>query len=71
MSLTYGYDLKEGDDMIAAPIQITEILSRLMLPGAAMVNNLPFCEVPFVTITMLAPHGHYFSEVHPFLGAMV
>jgi hypothetical protein len=70
MSLTYGYDLKEGDNMIAAPIQVTEILSRLMLPGAAMVNNLPFCEAPFVTIIMLAPHGH-FSEVHPFMGAMV
>ena len=56
MSLTYGYDLKEGDDMIAAPVQATEILSRLILPGAALVNNLPFCAVPFIIIIMVAPH---------------
>ena len=43
MSLTYGYDLKEGDDIIAAPIQAAEMLVQLVLPGAAMVNHLPFC----------------------------
>jgi len=42
MSLTYGYDLKEGDPMIAAPTQAAEILVQLLLPGAAMVNHLPF-----------------------------
>ena len=39
MSLTYGYDLKEGDDMIAAPTQTVEIMVQLLLPGAAMVNH--------------------------------
>jgi hypothetical protein len=43
MSLTYGYDLNEGDDMTAAPIQAAEMLVPLILPGAAMVNHLPFC----------------------------
>jgi hypothetical protein len=45
MSLTYGYDLKEGDDMIAAPVQATKILSECVLPGAALVNHLPFCAI--------------------------
>lgn len=45
MSLTYGYDLKGNDDnMIAAPVQATEMLSQLILPGAVLVNHLPFCE---------------------------
>jgi hypothetical protein len=59
MSLTYGYDLKEGDDMIAAPVQATEILSRLILPGAALVNNLPFCATPFIIIIVIAPHRRF------------
>jgi hypothetical protein len=42
MSLTYGYDAKEGDDMIATPVQAAEIVSPLLLPGAALVNDFPF-----------------------------
>jgi len=42
MSLTYGYDPKEGDDMIATPVQAAEIISPLLLPGAALVNHFPF-----------------------------
>jgi hypothetical protein len=43
MSVTYGYDLKSGDDMIAAPVEATKIMSRLVVPGAVLVNILPFC----------------------------
>jgi hypothetical protein len=43
MSLTYGYDLKDhNDDMIVVPIQAVEMASRYILPGAALVNYLPF-----------------------------
>jgi hypothetical protein len=45
MSLTYGYDLKEYDDMIAAPVQASKIMSQLLLPGAALVNHFPICVV--------------------------
>jgi hypothetical protein len=56
MSLTYGYDLKGNDDpMIAAPVQATELLSRLILPGAVLVNHLPFCEDTRSVIPMLQP----------------
>jgi hypothetical protein len=69
MSLTYGYDVKEGDDMIAVPVQVAETMLPLVMPGAALVNNFPFCAITFVTITVLASHNH-FSEIHPFMGAM-
>ena len=46
MSLTYGYDLKDNDDIITAPVQAVEAVSRFALPGAAMVNHLPFCMLP-------------------------
>jgi hypothetical protein len=59
MALTYGYNLKEGDDMIAAPIQASEIMTQLLLPGAALVNNFPSCAFPFVAMTIvLTPHDH-------------
>jgi hypothetical protein len=69
MSLTYGYDLKEGDEMIAAPVQAAEMLVPLILPGAAMVNHLPFCAFVLAPITILVSHNP-FSKAHPFMGAM-
>jgi hypothetical protein len=59
MSLTYGYDLKDNDDIIAAPIQVTKILSELILPGAALVNHLPFCTVFYITPSMLLAHRSF------------
>jgi hypothetical protein len=50
MSLTYGYDLQEGDDIVEAAIQSSEILVPFVLPGAAMVNHLPFCATSFVIV---------------------
>jgi hypothetical protein len=45
MSLTYGYDLKDGDKILEVPVQTGELLSPLMLPGATLVNHLPFCAI--------------------------
>lgn len=42
MSLVYGYDLKEDDKIVEAPVELGNILARLVLPGAALVNYLPF-----------------------------
>ncbi|KAF8498603.1 cytochrome P450 [Russula emetica] len=42
MSLTYGYDLRDGDKILEAPVQANELLSPLVLPGATLVNHLPF-----------------------------
>jgi hypothetical protein len=42
MSLTYGYDLKENDDILV-PVRYTgDIMAQVVLPGAALVNHLPF-----------------------------
>ncbi|KAH9976351.1 cytochrome P450 [Lactifluus volemus] len=67
MSLTYGYSLKDEDDMIAAPIQATEIMSRVMLPGAVMVNHLPFLRhipswVPWFNYESMAQIGRKLSH---------
>ena len=43
MSLTYGCDVKDGDEMLEAPIQVAKMMTPLFLPGAVMVNNLPLC----------------------------
>ena len=53
MSLTYGYDPKEGDDMMAAPVQVNEMLFPLLFPGVSMVNYLPFRAVVFIIVTIL------------------
>lgn len=43
MYITYGYDLKENDDLMLLPARRTgEIMSKFVLPGAALVNHLPF-----------------------------
>jgi hypothetical protein len=69
MSLTYGYDAKEGDDMIVTPVQAAEIVSPLLLPGATLVNTFPFrgifdCLAKFMKLT------HIFSKVYPLMGTM-
>jgi len=58
MSFTYGYDLKEGDKMIAAPLQTLEIVSPLVLPGAAMVNHLPFCAISYSIPAVSVSHSY-------------
>jgi len=69
MSLTYGYDLKEGDDMIAAPLQVNEMLIPYLLPGASMVNHLPFRAVVSIIVTILVLTD-VFSEIHPPMDAL-
>jgi hypothetical protein len=42
MSLTYGYDLKENDDILVPVRKSTDIMMEVVMPGAALVNHLPF-----------------------------
>ena len=43
MSLTFGYDLKDGDKILEASNQLIEILRPLAAPvRGALVNLLPF-----------------------------
>ncbi len=44
MSLTFGYDLKDGDKISEAPDKLASILRPVAVPGrGALVNLLPFC----------------------------
>jgi hypothetical protein len=45
MSFTYGYDLRDGDKILEALTQVSEILSPLLIPGRALINSLPFCTI--------------------------
>jgi hypothetical protein len=45
MSLTFGYDLKDGDKILEAPNQLNRILRGLAPAGIALVYLLPFCAV--------------------------
>jgi hypothetical protein len=42
MSLTYGYELKENDDILVPIRKTGDIMARVVMPGAALVNHLPF-----------------------------
>ena len=48
MYLTYGYELKENDDIVVPARRTLEIMSQFTLPGAALVNHLPFRTVSFI-----------------------
>jgi hypothetical protein len=44
MSLTFGYDLKDGDKFVEASNQLASITRQLAVPvRGALVNLLPFC----------------------------
>jgi hypothetical protein len=45
MSLTYGYDLKDHDKILEAPVQVSKMMAPLLAPGASLVNYFPFCAI--------------------------
>jgi hypothetical protein len=60
MALTYGYDLKDGDKILEAPVQAAALMSPLMLPGATLVNHLPFCAIIcFIPAILPASHSYF------------
>jgi len=60
MSVAYGYDLKGGDKILEAPVQATKLMSRLVSPGQALVNYLPFRAVlGFVLAIPAMPHSFF------------
>ena len=60
MMLAYGYDLKEDDKILEAPIRAANIVTPLMLPRAALINHLPFREVSNFILAILAPSYSHF-----------
>ena len=70
MSITYGYDLKENDDIIIPAHKTGEIMSQLILPGAALVNHLPFCMNHYFSLLVEILMA-IFSATPPFLDPLV
>ncbi|KAH8994583.1 cytochrome P450 [Lactarius akahatsu] len=67
MSLVYGYDLKENDEIIKPPVELVHMTSRLILPGATLVNHLPFLRhipswVPWFSYESLVRVGRELSQ---------
>jgi hypothetical protein len=45
----YGYEVKElNDRTVTAAKRMLQLLGEVALPGALLVNVLPFCESPLV-----------------------
>jgi hypothetical protein len=70
MSITYGYDLNDGDELMAAPIQANEIVSRVILPGALLVNHLPFRTILYFITAILVFLTAILSAAHSFMGSV-
>ena len=68
--MTYGYDLNDGDELMAAPIQATEIMSRVIPPGAVLVNHLPFRTILYFITAILVFLTAIFSAAHSFMGSV-
>ncbi|KAH9174412.1 cytochrome P450 [Lactarius sanguifluus] len=67
MSLMYGYDLKENDEITKAPVQLFRMLSHFVLPGAALVNHFPLLRhipswVPWFSYESLARQGRELGQ---------
>ena len=68
MSLTYGYDLKDGDKILEVPIQVAKILEPLIVLRGALINHFPICAIMnFVPAMPVVPHS-IFSAAHSFMG---
>ena len=72
MSLTFGYDMKDGDKILEASNQFTGILRPLVVPGrGAVVNHFPFCTVFTFILSCLWRFMAVFSASHPFMGPVL
>jgi hypothetical protein len=56
--------------MMVAPIRATDMITQLLLPGAALVNDFPFCKAIYCILRMISRLTATFSEIYPFMGTM-
>lgn len=69
MSLTYGYDLKDGDKISEALVQTDKLLSPFFRPRAP-ITYLPFCTVPNLITACWQRLTAKFSAAHSFVGSI-
>jgi len=71
MSLTYGYDLKENDDILV-PVRTTgDIMIQVVLPGAALVNHLPIRTEQSLSLPDACAMTILHSTTHPIMDSVV
>jgi hypothetical protein len=68
MSLAYGYDVKDGDKILEAPVQASKIMTPLVVPGAVLVNYLPFCALSDFHPSLPVGLTSILSAIHSFMG---
>ena len=71
MALTYGYDLKENDDILVPIRKTGDIMIELILPGAALVNHLPFRMEQSLSLPNACVMTILHSTTHPIMGPIV
>lgn len=64
LAIGYGYEVKGlNDQKIKAARKLAQLISETALPGALLVNDLPFCEY---TLRYWASSALiYTSKIHP------
>jgi hypothetical protein len=55
LTIGYGYEVKGLDDRkVQAAGKMVKVVGETVLPGALLVNDLPFCESSALVLTTLA-----------------
>jgi len=66
MALTNGNDLKDGDKILETSHRVVNLMCQLVLPGAALVNHLPFCAISkFIPGMLVVPHSYFQCATFP------
>jgi hypothetical protein len=64
LAMGYGYEVKGlNDRKVQAAGKLVQVLSETVLPGALLVNDLPFCESSVLVLTTSALS--HTSTTHP------
>lgn len=71
MSLMYGYDLKENDDILVPVRNTGDIMAQVVLPGAALVNHLPFRTEQSLSLQKARAMTILHSATHPIMDSVV
>ena len=55
LAMGYGYEVKElNDRKVQVAGKLVKVVSETALPGALLVNDIPFCELSMLVLTTSA-----------------
>ena len=71
LDMAYGYEVKgRYDRMLDVSIRLNEFGTKTFLPGALLVNELPFCMQSSHLCSSYQTYRHYHSAPYSRLGAL-